>query len=493
MSVQDHHTFIGKNFSQALPGQVVLAAMLLLGTVGVLYFWWILTETALGSFADIPLELVIPALVLPLLAVFIVAHNERLWVYLAVMAMMVFIFREDDGKIKIEELFYVAFVSTGILIWLAKEILVLRRRIVHTGFDVLFLSSWVLTNLAAAIATWLHNGDPLIFVKEMVIHLTFLLYFPMRKVVNNRRQVLVLIGVVMGMAFVNSINNIFTYQERVVKSALEFGAVGARVVSYEVLSMALVMASFTLLAYARRPITFLAGLGGTTLGIASVVMSLSRGPIISTVAGMLVIIFLVPRSKSLKLIAIGVVSVVLNLVILSVVAPTFAESIVQNITDRLATLNKLQIDKSLGSRVAESSTLVDKYIPASPVLGHGFGVPFTFYDKPTGHSVEAIFIHNGYLYPFYKFGIPAGLFFLLMLFYPLARGVVSAPPRNAGFSRALLAGTCGIFVAILLTNLTSSKFSNHLDTGLFTIIFTLFHYTAHVATSQPEPYTPAGT
>lgn len=493
MSSRKDHTFVGNHFSKALPNQVVAAVIVLLGTIGLFYFWRVFTVTTLGSFTSIPLELVIPALVLPVLAVFVVAHNERLWVYLALLAMMVFVFREDDGKIKIEELFYVAFVSTGIIIWLVKEILVFRRRIIYTGFDVLFLSAWILSNTVAALAWWIHGGDPLIFVKEFVIHLTFLLYFPIRKNIQTRKQVLTLIGVVMLMAFVNSINNIFTYQERVVESALEFGAVGARVVSYEVLSVAMVMASFALLAYARKPVTFLIGLAGTALGIATVVMSLSRGPIISTVAGMLVVIALVPRGKSLKLVAVGVATVALNVAALTIIAPTFAESIVDNITDRLSTLNKLSVDKSLGSRVDESSTLLESYIPASPILGYGYGVPFYFYDGPTGYSVKALFIHNGYLYPLYKFGIPVGLYFLLVFFYPLARGVISAPSKTAGFNRAMMAGACGILVAILMTNLTSSKFSNHLDTGLFAVIFTLFDYTARMAIRRTEPLPPAET
>ena len=491
MNIRKDHIFTGRGFGEALPGLGILLPTILLGTLGLLYFWRYLTDSVLGSVAGLPLEFVIPALVLPLVAVFVVAHNERMWVYLAVLAMAVFIFREDDGKVKIEELFYVAFVSTGIIIWLAKEVFVFRRQILRNGFDVLFLSGWVLTNTIALIAWGIHGGDGLIFVKEMLINLTLLLYFPMRKVVENRRHVLTLIAIVVGMAVVNSVVNILTYQQRVVQSALEYGEVGARVASYEVLSVALVMASFTLLAYARKPILFLAGLGGTALGVATVVMSLSRGPMIATVLGMLVIIVIVPRGKSLKLIATGIGVVAINMVALSIVAPTFAESIVANITDRLATLNKLNVDKSLGSRVSESTALLEHYIPASPVLGYGYGVTYSFYDAPFSHTAKVLFIHNGYLYPLFKYGIPAGIYFLMIFFYPLIRGVISAPRKNSGFPRALLAGACGILVAILVTNLTSSKFSNHLDIGLFAVIFTVFDYTARLSSSRPEPYSPA--
>lgn len=474
MNTRAEHRFAG--YDSFLPGGAVLLPVVLAITLSIFYLWNLATGLALSSLVDLPLEFVIPALVLPLLATFVVAHNERLWVFISLLTLALFIFRKDDGKIKLEELFYSTFVLGGIIIWFAKETLVFRRRIILTSFDFFFLTSWVLANGVAAIAYLMHEGDGLIFVKELLVQITLLLYFPLRRVVRTRNDLLAMIGICVLLGLLNGVHNAFTYQQRVIESALEFGSVAARVAAYEVLSMLLALISFTLLAYARRPLTFLAGAGGTAAGIAFVVMSLSRGPIVATAIGMMVVVLLVPVKKGIRLLVVSVGIIIFNVAALSVIAPTFASSILENITDRLATIDKLQVDKSLGSRVSESQALLERYIPASPVIGYGYGVPYAFYDAPYGITAKAYFIHNGYVYPLYKFGIPAGIFFIFMLFYPLMKGVFVHPPRDAGFLRAVMTGATACLFTILLTNLTSSKFSEHVDSGLFVIVFVAFDY-----------------
>lgn len=474
MNANTEHNFIG--YSSFLPGGAVLLPVVLALTLGVFYLWRLMTELALSSVMDLPLELVLPALVLPLLATFVVAHNERLWVFLSLLTLALLIFRKDDGKVKLEELFYSLFVLGGIVIWFAKEVFVYRRRIILTSFDFFFLTSWVLANSMAMLAFLMHQGDQLIFIKELLVQVTLLLYFPLRKVVRTRQDLLAMIGVCVMLGLLNGIHNALTYQQRVIESALEFGSVAARVAAYEVLSMLLTLISFTLLAYARRPLAFLAGAGGTAAGIAFVLMSLSRGPIVATTIGMLVVVFLVPIKRGIRLAVVSVGIIIFNLAALTFIAPTFASSILENITDRLATIDKLQVDKSLGSRVSESKALLERYIPASPVIGYGYGVPYAFYDAPYGITAKAYFIHNGYVHPLYKFGIPAGVFFIFMLFYPLLKGVFVRPPRDAGFLRAVMTGATACLLTILLTNLTSSKFSEHVDSGLFVIVFVAFDY-----------------
>lgn len=467
--------FTGLGAEKFLPKWGVLAPIVLLLVVGMFYGWQVVSERALGSFGGIPLEFMIPALVLPILAVYVIGHNERLWIYISLCMLAVFVFREDDAKVGLEEVAYMAFVSAGLVVWFAKEMMVLRRRIVLTGFDLLLLTSWILTNIIAAIGWYVHGGDATAFLKELLYHQTMLLYFPIRNTMTERKYLLRMISVILVLGVINAVNNLVTYQERVVESALEFGMVGARVASFEVLGTVMVIVGFTILAYAKKPWTYVLGLGGMAIGVASVVMSLSRGPIFASLLGMLVIIALVPAGKSIKLIGTAIITLILNLVALSILAPTFAESILDNIEDRISSVGKLDVDKSLDSRVAESEALLE-YIPKSPMIGYGYGVQYKFFDDPYSFTAKVLFIHNGYLYPFYKYGIPLGLLFLSVFFYPLVAGVVNAPPKNAGFLRALMVGASGMMVTLMATNLTSCKFEDHVDSAVFAMTFAVFTY-----------------
>lgn len=473
MNANTEHNLIGSG--SFLPGGAVLVPVVLAITLGLFFLWYLFTGTVLASL-DLPLELVLPSLVLPLLAAFVVSHNERLWAYLALASLVVFVFRESDGRIKLEELFYSVFVLSGIIVWFVKEVVVFRRRIIRTSFDFFLLTAWVLANVIATIAFLVHQGDGLTFVKELLIQFTLLLYFPLRRSIDTDGRLKIMIGIFVGLCLINGVHSALTYQERVIESALEFGFVAARVASNEALSMLLALISFTLLAYARSLFLYLAGAAGTAAGIAFVVMSMSRGPIAATLLGMLAVIALVPVKQGIKLAATMIAVIGFNIAALSLLFPTFASSILENIGDRLSTVEKLNVDKSLGSRVAESRSLLEDYIPASPMIGYGYGVTYSFYDAPFSVTAHPYFIHNGYVYPLYKYGVPAGLFFLLMLFYPLLKTTVVRPKRDSGFPRAIMIGAAACLVAILLTNLTSSKFSMHVDSAIFVVIFVSFDY-----------------
>src|SRR5690606_4999639 len=64
-------------------------------------------------------------------------------------------------------------------------------------------------------------------------------------------------------------------------------------------------------------------------------------------------------------------------------------------------------DLSLLSRFAEAQGALAR-IEQNPILGHGVGVPYAFNDILSHTTITRTFIHIGYLYLWYTFGLLGG-------------------------------------------------------------------------------------
>jgi hypothetical protein len=266
------------------------------------------------------------------------------------------------------------------------------------------------------------------------------------------------------------------YQERVIESALQYGAVNARSASLETLSMALCGIAFAIVAFARSIRGFVTGILLLAAGLGFIVMSLSRGPIAAVMIAIMFALMVLPFRRSFRFMFVAAAAVAINLGAVFLFFPDVANSIFENVIERVETFEKLQADKSLKSRLSEYETLVTKHVPASPIIGHGFGVRYKFYDKAFQRTTRAIFMHNGYIYPFYKFGLGVGLFFLMALFYPVGRLLIVDRRSLSREHHQFLAGGVAVLVSLLVSNFTSMNILYYVDVVLYTLAFAALDY-----------------
>jgi hypothetical protein len=130
----------------------------------------------------------------------------------------------------------------------------------------------------------------------------------------------------------------------------------------------------------------------------------------------------------------------------------------------------------LSSRIAESRSLLDNWIPSSLLIGNGFGASFTFPDPISGITARPVFIHNAYIWALYKFGIPVTLLLASLVAYPLLRLLTSYPPRRTTFDHALTSGIVAITGVGLAVNFTSNQFTNFDGVLNFTLCWVLLDY-----------------
>jgi hypothetical protein len=416
---------------------------------------------------NIPLgpELVLLGLAALLLTVFVLLHNERLWIYSTVLAHGLVLIYNREG-IGFNQVLFIVYVQGGMVLWFVKEMLVYRRRLVQTGFDGLLLSVFILASVISLIAFQFHDSasdplarrDALVGIKEWTLFADLLIYFPMRKILQTRRDVQILLGVFLLLAIGNGIINILTYRSRLVSAIYAYQILTSRTTANAPISTALAVFGAAMVGYARTRRNTMLGLAQLGAGILFTIISFSRAYILTLGVMLLLMMLMAPRRSSLRLFVAVILALLAGATFLYAMFPAILDTIGQTIIRRLLTAAKGTADISLSSRAFETRALLEVWIPASPILGHGFGAGFTFADPLSRVTSQPIFIHNGYIWPLYKFGIPVSILLYLLLVYPFLRLLELRPRRMRTFEHAIMTGAVVYMVGALTINFTSNQF-----------------------------------
>lgn len=442
-------------------------------------------------------------LLIPLLAAvaFLVWINERLWITMAVAGHIMMMIDSTKEAIGPGEAGFIVLGLGGLVLWLVKEVGIHRRRLVETGFDLLLLSFMVVGTVVTVIACVLHGGSLLLYAKEYGPVFDLLLYFPLKKYIRTRQDVAFLLLLFIFVAAINGAYGFMTYRERLAQAVFQWQISASRSNVNESTSMALFVLGTTLYAYANKLWLRLASLGCIAGGLISVLISFSRGPIVAGLFAMMVMIVLVPWRNSRKVILALGLALVVGVGVALALFPQIASSIGQSIANRVLSVASTTSDRSFNARLVESGTLLNRYVRYSPVLGNGFGVQFSFLDPLSNTTTTGVFVHNGYIWSLFKYGIPLALMLMGVLLYPLLRLLVRAPSRHAGFDRALMAGTVGYLFSMLIVHFTSNHLAQVSTTLNLALCWAFLDYiqrarpaaTAVSAGTLPERTAPAGT
>ncbi len=420
-------------------------------------------------------ELAPLAFPLALLAGFCVLHNERIWIFGAVAGQALQTIGGGRG-IAVGDVLFGVWVLGGLMIWFAKELLVHRRTILRTGFDLLFLTFFVLSTIVAAVAHYIHGGILQKFFTEWAVMCNMLLYFPLRKTLRGPEDVKKLLIIFAGIALINGVVNVMTYRERLVQAVLETDIEGARSAVNETMSVALLILSTTVFAYARRMRIAVLGLAGMGASLVFLLITFSRGPIISGILAVLLMAPLAPSGVRKKLVVAYAGTLLLGTGLMLLVFPTVARDVGQSLVGRLGTLGSARTDYSVQSRLIEINALLSD-VERSPMIGYGYGVEYSFFDKVRRRTITTTFLHNGWIWPFFKFGVPVALVFIAVMFYPFVRLLLNTPRRTTDMQlNGISVGTVCYLFSYFLTTVTSNQFSDFAGSACVFICWALLDY-----------------
>jgi hypothetical protein len=459
---------------------------------------WVIV--ALASFAVVLLGLNLPEMLgvkidpaltimaLPLGAamVYLVWCRERYWVFLALLSHLLIMVDPTPDTIGFGELMFAVLGLAGLIVWFVKEVGVHRRRIVNTGFDLLLASFLVVGTISTAIACGLNGGDFLQYAKEYVPIIDLLFYFPLRKVTNERRDVVIILVLFVFVGLVNGAVGFATYRERLAAAVFQWQVTSSRTNFNESTSLALFILASTFFAYSNKLWLRLVALGLSGAGLVFLLISFSRSPIVSAVVALIIMMVLSPWRNGRRVVLALVAALVVGVGVAYIMFPQIASSIGAGISERVLSVASTASDRSFNARLVEAGTIMDRYFRYSPIIGCGFGVSFKFLDPLTQVTVTVFFVHNGYIWSLFKYGVPLAVMLLGLMMYPLVRLFVVAPARTDGFNRALMAGAAGYMVCAFMVHFTSNLFTQVSTILNIVICWVIFDYVQRQArAAQP--------
>lgn len=379
----------------------------------------------------------------------------------AVLALSVFTIGYNPG-IQIEEVVYGLYYLGYLAGWFGLRVVVLREPIAHNAGDQALLIFLVVV-FALTPVWFLLGADFGEYQSEAVAIANLAFFFPVREAIERDRRALpLLIGVVLWIPVFIAVRNLINYRELIAQAVVADVLTGRRVsVNDLVLMMGAVFSTGLASTSRSRPVTvMLAGVFGVCG--AALAVTQSRAMWIMVALG-LVLTFGLGRAVQRRRVVVGGVLVggLLGLAAVVLLGNEFAVIAAAFLKRLLSVRTAATSDISFLSRLYEAQGAL-AYIRANPILGHGLGNSYTYFDIISQTTTTKTFTHNGYvglLFRFGAWGMP-----LIATFWIHAireglrahwRGAAADPlAATAGFSAAL------VLLAFVVSTVTANPFHN---------------------------------
>jgi O-antigen ligase len=353
-------------------------------------------------------------------------------------------------------LYYLAFLAH----WFGTRLFLYRERIFETRESRVLILFLTLASLSVFL-TLLYKGDLRFFIGEW-LSLSFLVfYFPVKEVVvRYRHGAAAVMAALFVLAFFVIVRNFFDYQQILLEAAYAWQVTRGRAVTNTAVIMVPLFAGLIYFLHAR---TWRQAVGPALIfGIffAGLIVSQSRGYWLAFGAACLILLFVMPGRQSRRLVGTGLISMAAVVGVGYLVLGDVFMLVATGLLDRVLSIGSAASqDISLINRFRESVVVFHKVL-GNPILGHGMGVPFQFYDLtyvPPFTNVTT-FLHNGYLALWYKFGI-WGLGMVLYFWGSVianALAVYRSPARP--FLRYACLAVAAVLISLVISAITSNPF-----------------------------------
>lgn len=373
--------------------------------------------------------------------------------------------------INVLEVFYGLYALGFLAHWFVTRLFFYRERIVDTPEAGALFVFLVCVSTVSIGLSLLYGAHPGLILSEWTALVMLGFFFPVREAcVRYRHGAVVILVCLAWIGLFVAVRNGLEYRAGLNSAKYLFQILRGRVITNDNLLMAVSLFSLTFLVFAERWRHRLLLLVGFLLAFGSLLVTQSRALWVSFFFGAFMLLLFVRGRQRKRLVAFGLVGAggLLGLGFLFIGDVLLV--IIGGLIERAATLGAGTSDFSVQTRVVEASGAF-AHIVQNPVLGHGLGVPFRFFDIENQVTVERTFIHNGYVSLWYRFGLWGPALFLFFWFRVLGRGL--AVFRQSGAWSVLrlsgLAATVTLAAFLLSTN-TSNPFFLKDTTLLFGVI-----------------------
>jgi len=313
----------------------------------------------------------------------------------------------NEGGIGIAEVAFAAYYVPYLLCWYVTRLFVFREPLVQQRGDLAVLGLLGLALLGGVYGA-VAGAHPSVLMGELGSFSLLAFYFPFREIaVRDRKGLNWLLGALVVLGVIAVSRNVFAFVQVLTSAPDLRGIAIARVVVNEVLIYFAATAALGGMLYLSRGTSMrrVAWHGAFLLCAVGVVLTQFRAFFLGLAVACAVAFLLTDGKRRLHLLAAAVFALVtMGAMAYAAIGDLFVVFMVGIFERTLSIGTASQDDISFINRFFEYER-VWELIRERPLLGHGFGVEFGFYDAIDQATWTKAYVHNAYLHLWYKMGL----------------------------------------------------------------------------------------
>ena len=401
---------------------------------------------------------------------------QRIWIYTVLLTSPIYLRSVGEG-VEILDLIFAVFYFGSLYFWIFWYLLVSKKNIFRNIADFLLIVFFIFGFLLA-FNSYLNGVHLIDSIRELVLISFVLFYFPIRENFSEKKY-LIYFSIVFSIAvFLNSLGQMYDYYKGI-SSGLQY--------AYQLLSSTKIRINQTLFSFIiltgslfllikQKLITRIWLVVLIIASSIALVTTFSRTFWLVTLLIFGIYFLVLPFKHKIRLLISGVIVFVSIFVVSQMFFKERADVAIQVIEKRFLSTSKGAKDLSLIARLNEYETVIGK-IKEYPLQGNGFFKQFRFYDVLEQETTTTAIIHNGYLFLFYRVGIPMGLLFIFCVFYFFVKSLKNIYLIDDLFYKFVSIAAMTGLIIMIISGFTSSQFLYRDGTFLFAVSFALVEIT----------------
>ena len=402
------------------------------------------------------MELFLGGAVLACAAIYLLIQNPRIWIYSVVLSYGVFI-QGSGADLSIFDILFASYYLTSLLLWFVYKLFIQRKKIVNTYSEFFLFISFIFIASNSIIAS-LNEVDLLVWLRFYAVFSLVLFAFPIKDIIRTKKELIVFIILIVVLILFVDINQLakyyFTFKNKT-KFAYQLVNISRAFPIFFTFGSLFIFC--VILHKNLNKLMLFCLIFIESLTAIALITTFSRIFWVAYIVGITLIFFLQNSKDRFKLLTIIILLSFIFLGSLITFAPSSSKIVFKMVENRFTSTTQGKSDLSFLSRVYENKA-AEKKILELPIGGNGIGKLFERYDPIEKESFQSSFIHFGYYYLLYNFGLPITILYLTTFVLFIFKGIkIYILLKNSLYGTAALSGVLGL-LSILIASLAGAQF-----------------------------------
>lgn len=408
-----------------------------------LYAFIILALEALIVVVSLALDIGIYTLPLCIGApiIFFVAKHPKMWVYTVIVSGLVFLRDAGVGVSATDVIVVGGIYLGGFLYWLFNAVFVKKIKLVSNYGDWLICVFFIglLFNVVFAVMNGVVLTD---WIREYLLFLLTLLYFPLRVHFSKKEDVLRLLAVIMVSYFILDLIQLFAYY-RASTQGLQYAYQLTKTTPIDqAIFSSSVACGFVLYFYFKSFKTKLMVLLFTALSVGATISTFSRTYWVILFLYIGILFIYLPVRKKIQFASVTILTTLMLMLGVTLFFSKYYDLVMWAVTSRFVSAGDGKADLSVQARFSEYASAI-KYANRVPLSGNGLAKELTYYDILENETNSHKTIHNAFIYMYFKVGVPLAIFYFAFILYYIFTGILLVIKLKDEFYKAI--ALCGTF------------------------------------------------